>query len=240
MAFDPNNANLAIWLREEPTDPAATKQFTRGGGFKGTATNATYTVKRLTAAFGPVGWGWGYRVISSDDVFPPDSRGFNFVHIEFWYYPFGRTDMAEQRIARFEQIGGTEFAGRADDDIRKKSLTDAIAKAASHIGFCADVHLGLFDDNKYVQARGKQEAAESKALGAVAQASNPLIQMMAELGQLLDACVTRDNYSVLRMQAISLRPKLEAAGMSDEVDDLKQKLDAAVARIGSNATAKAA
>ena len=40
--------------------------------------------------------------------------------------------------------------GRIDDDFAKKVATDALTKGLSKLGFNADVFLGLFDDNKYV------------------------------------------------------------------------------------------
>ena len=63
------NTNLAIWNAVEQTDPAYTKQFSKGGGFKGTATNATYLAKKATNQFGPIGIGWGWNVI--DETYQP-------------------------------------------------------------------------------------------------------------------------------------------------------------------------
>ena len=40
--------------------------------------------------------------------------------------------------------------GRYDDDFSKKVATDALTKGLSKLGFNADVFMGLFDDNKYV------------------------------------------------------------------------------------------
>jgi hypothetical protein len=41
---------------------------------------------------------------------------------------------------------------RLDDDAPKKAMTDALTKGLSHLGVSADVFLGLYDDNKYVQS----------------------------------------------------------------------------------------
>lgn len=188
MAFDPSNPNLAVWLREEPTDPAKTKQFTRGGGFRGTAIAPTYVMKRLTAAFGPVGWGWGYKIKSSREIIggPIASATGEIIgheitqvtEIVFFYYPFGRTNLDHMDEpsgrAEFDQVGQTTYVSYSrknayfmtDEEAWKKSLTDAITKAASHIGIGADIHLGLFDDSKYLAERQKDEAADQKALDA--------------------------------------------------------------------------
>lgn len=161
--FSPDNPNILLWLSQEQTDPKFTKPIT-GKQYKGTSPNPTYVMKRLTAAFGPVGWGWGYRILSCEDVAAGDTIT-NFVHIEFWYYPFGRADASEQRRAVFEQLGGTQFTGgnrKPDEDVRKKSLTDALTKAASHIGIAGDIFLGRYEDSKYLDAtRHEEERAAS-------------------------------------------------------------------------------
>ena len=46
-----------------------------------------------------------------------------------------------------------------DSEFAKKSLTDALTKAASWLGFSADIHLGKFDDVRYVQERAAEERA---------------------------------------------------------------------------------
>ncbi|MDT8329054.1 MAG: hypothetical protein RQ750_17060, partial [Roseovarius sp.] len=68
--------------------------------------------------------------------------------IEFWH-----TD----RASTFEAYGQTKMAYmtsggflKVDEDAPKKSLTDAITKAASQIGIAANIFLGRWDDNKYI------------------------------------------------------------------------------------------
>jgi len=50
-----------------------------------------------------------------------------------------------------------------DTDAYKKASTDGLTKLLSHLGFNADVFLGMFDDNKYVAGlqKEKDEAAGS-------------------------------------------------------------------------------
>jgi hypothetical protein len=162
VAFSPSNANLKVWLREEPTDPAHTKPIT-GKAFKGTALSGGYVAKRLTAAFGPVGLGWGYTP-TFEDVHFPSGDSLNFCTLDFWYYPNG-CDIVDGLLqprgprAAFTQVGGTALSGTyssgkhyADDEARKKSITDAMLKAASH--------LGRYDDSKYMATRTADAAAE--------------------------------------------------------------------------------
>jgi hypothetical protein len=54
--------------------------------------------------------------------------------------------------------------GAIDEDAPKKATTDALTKLLSHLGFSADVFLGLYDDNKYVARLQQQFGARRKAM----------------------------------------------------------------------------
>ena len=142
--------NLKLWNSVQMTDPAFTKQFTRGGGFKGTATNATWLAKRATEMFGPIGIGWGVNVINEDYVEASPGSKVHVLRARLWYVLDGKR-------GEVEAYGQTEFCGKrnngnlfVDEEAPKKSLTDATTKALAQLGFAADIHMGLFDDNKYV------------------------------------------------------------------------------------------
>lgn len=138
-------ANLTIWEAVQQTDPKHTKAFTKGGGFSGTAINAIYQIRRATELWGPLGEKWGYDIVASDFV---NGAGGDIIHILQinFRHPTGA----------FAAFGQTTFVGKnkngafTDEEAPKKSLTDAITKALSMLGFSADVFLGLYDDNKYV------------------------------------------------------------------------------------------
>ncbi len=168
--------NMKLWAGVEKTDPKYTKQFSRGGGFKGTATNATYLARKATEQFGPCGTGWGINVLS-EEVFtgaPHVIDGqvvahdmIHKVHAKLWYVVDGKR-------GEVEQFGQTQIVGRnkngfyTDEEAPKKSLTDAMSKCLSLLGFSADIHLGLYDDNKYVaelrrEFAGQQEAEKPSA-----------------------------------------------------------------------------
>ena len=150
--------NMSVWAKVEKTDPKYTKQFSRGGGFKGTATNATYLARKATEIFGPCGTGWGINVLN-EEVFtgaPHVIEGqvvahdmIHKVHARLWYVLDGNR-------GEIEQFGQTQIVGRnkngfyTDEEAPKKSLTDAMSKCLSLLGFSADIHLGMYDDNKYV------------------------------------------------------------------------------------------
>lgn len=150
--------NMRVWDKVEKTDPKYTKQFSRGGGFKGTATNATYLARKATEMFGPCGTGWGINVLSEEVLTgaPHVIEGqvvahdmIHKVHARLWYVLDGKR-------GEVEQFGQTQIVGRnkngfyTDEEAPKKSLTDAMSKCLSLLGFSADIHLGLYDDNKYV------------------------------------------------------------------------------------------
>jgi hypothetical protein len=199
---------LALWDSVQETDPKYTKSFSRSGGFKGTAINHTYQTKRATAVFGPKGYGWGTHVLEEEYV-----KGAPLIHekhgvigneiihvlrIELWYHHNG------QRCA-FTSFGQTTFVGSnkhgffTDEEAPKKSLTDAESKALAMLGFSADIHLGLFDDNKYVSdLKAKSEEAD-KAAKAEAYAA-----LRAEIFDAVAAAATIDALKAATTKAPTL------------------------------------
>lgn len=187
--FDPANPNLSIWGRNERTDVyvgqgsdnKVLKEFSRGGGFKGKSPNATYIVKRLTAEFGPVGQGWGCDIVNEQfqQGAPVFQDGVVLYHetvhmlrVEFWYKKDGE-------VHRFQQFGQTTFVGKTqkgaftDEEAPKKSLTDAMTKAAAWLGFASDVHMGMWDDNKYVTDSKREAEAEREVEARAAALKRP-------------------------------------------------------------------
>lgn len=159
--------NLRIWSAVEKTDPAHTKHVNQRGGF--TAISAQYQVKAATEQFGPIGAGWGYETgtpIVVDTLL--------FVPVTLWH---------GARSNSFGPMpGGAEWKdknGRVDSDAGKKAVTDAITKLLSQLGFNADVFLGKFDDNKYVEER-KREVAEANKPPMITDEQRDEIAVMAQ------------------------------------------------------------
>jgi hypothetical protein len=73
-------------------------------------------------------------------------KAFQFADVSIWI---------SNRNAIYGPVRGcnllVDAKGRVDDDAPKKALTDALTKALSHLGFNADVFMGMFDSNKYVK-----------------------------------------------------------------------------------------
>jgi len=143
---------VELWDKLGVTDPKHTKAFNRAGGFKGTAIKPQWVLRRLTEVFGPCGKGWGVYE-PTFQVVPVGQEVLVYCTVTGWY---GADE------ARVVGVGGDKVAAArssgvfTDDEAFKKAFTDAIMNAFKFIGVGADVHMGLFDDSKYVA-----EAAQS-------------------------------------------------------------------------------
>lgn len=138
--------NMRYWDAFADIDPKFTKQIT-GKQYKGTSPNPQYVIRCLTELFGPVGIGFGWKVLV-DGFVPLGEKTLHWCRIEFWHTdPACKFESYGQTIAAYPTNSGGFMV---DEDAPKKSLTDAIIKAASHIGIAANIFLGRWDDQKYV------------------------------------------------------------------------------------------
>lgn len=158
----PHASNLALWDRVAVTDPEFTKSFTTDSGFNGTAVSPIYNVRKATQQFGPIGIGWGYEIVDERFINGAplgfDSAGNMLGHVvvhvlrlKLWYLLDGKRG----EVTHFGQttmVGNGEHGLHTDEEAPKKSLTDALGKCLSMLGFSADVYLGHYDDSKYVAA----------------------------------------------------------------------------------------
>lgn len=151
--------NLTIWDAVHKTDPAYTKNYKGAGGFSGTAVNGTYLSRKATEVFGPCGTGWGYTVIEErfdiggplevPEGAPPVMSQMHTLRLRLWY-------MLDGERREVEHYGHTPFVTKnkfgisTDMEAPKKSLTDALKKCLSMLGFAGDIHMGLYDDVHYV------------------------------------------------------------------------------------------
>lgn len=132
------NQNMAIWDAVSKTDPDFTKKVTQRGGF--TSVNANYQIKMATEQFGPLGVGWGYA--AGEPIF---NGSFIMIPVTLWHGD--RSNTFGPTFGCCEMLGN-----RPDSDAPKKAGTDALTKLLSQLGFNADIFLGQYDDNKYVQS----------------------------------------------------------------------------------------
>ena len=132
--------NMKLWNAVEKTDPNYTKHVSQRGGF--TAISANYQIMQATKQFGSIGIGWGY--IAGDPIF---HETLIYIPVTLWH--------GDRSNTFGPMLGCEEWKdknGRVDSDASKKATTDAITKLLSQLGFSADVFLGKYDDQKYVEA----------------------------------------------------------------------------------------
>jgi hypothetical protein len=147
--------NMRIWDALSKTDPKHTKPFNRSGGFKGTAIKPIWIVRQLTEQFGPAGIGWGINE-PKFDVVHADGEILVYCTVSAWH---------GDRDNRLFGVGGDKVQAKrqggsfCDDEAFKKAYTDAVNNAFKFIGVGADIHMGMFEDDKYVTAT-KAEFAE--------------------------------------------------------------------------------
>jgi len=161
--------NLDLWNAHADIDPKFTKAIV-GKAYRGTSPNPQYVIRCLTEMFGPVGIGFGWRVVA-EEFAPLGPEVLHWCRIEFWHTDRGNTfDSYGQTKAVYPSKDGKIIV---DEDAPKKSLTDAIIKAASQIGIAANIFLGRWDDQKYVaevaaefrdEEKKKPETRDPKAI----------------------------------------------------------------------------
>jgi hypothetical protein len=166
--------NLTLWNKLGKTDPAHTKAFTRGGGFRGTAIKPIYTMHKMTEEFGPVGQGWGFTEPHFQVVPGENKEVLVYCWLALWVVIGGK------RTDPIPGVGGDKVVSyiradtqrnrperwESDDEAFKKAFTDAIGNAMKHLGMSADVHMGLFDDSKYVSEVRREIAERAPAAEA--------------------------------------------------------------------------
>lgn len=163
--------NMKLWDALSKTDPAHTKGFKRAGGFEGTAIKPIWAEKMLTAKLGPCGDGWGNEAPEYTTMPGANHEVLVYCTVKAWYrkpdsdercYLFGvGGDKVVKHVAANEKYKRPERWDN-DDEAFKKAYTDALMNAFKHLGVGADVHMGMFDDSKYVQQVEKEYAAEAK------------------------------------------------------------------------------
>lgn len=184
--------NLRIWSKVEKTNPAHTKHVNQRGGF--TAISANYQVLAATEQFGPIGIGWGYT--TGDPIIV---ETLVMVPVTLWH--------GSRENAFGPMLGGEEWKdknGRIDSDAPKKAVTDGLTKLLSQLGFNADVFLGKFDDQKYVEQMRREFAEPEQELptGPINDATRDWLQSRIDarhipVGELCQA------FSVTSLKAIT-------------------------------------
>ena len=182
--------NMKLWESVETTDPKFTKKVNQRGGF--TAIGAQYQLRTATETFGPFGVGWGVR---GETIEKWEDVGLAVYQAHLWYYyKVNGHEVSELHEIPIHSSIKYNSNGRVDDDFMKKVATDALTKGLSKLGFNADVFMGMFDDNKYVNSltqnkNGTWKKEVTNAVKGLSDEDNEAIQNYIE-----DGSIHADNY----------------------------------------------
>ncbi|MBH8578755.1 hypothetical protein [Bisbaumannia pacifica] len=162
--------HLSLWHQVEKTPTTAVKPATINGQ-QITAIDTMHMIRLATQTFGPMGLGWGYRIEDEryDQGAPiPDPKGgeplghelTHTVRLTLWYQWQGQKGEVTQfghTRAVYRTNRGTWMT---DGEAPKKSVSDAMKKCLSLLGFAADIFTGLFDDQDYRALREAETRLE--------------------------------------------------------------------------------
>lgn len=225
------NPNVALWDSVCKTDPVHTKKFSKGGGFSGTAIKPFWLMRRATETFGVCGIGWGWEEFENKMV-----AGVWCSKVRLWYEYNGKK-------GAIEQWGQTVMEGKnkngpfVDEEAPKKAITDAVTKCLSYLGFAGDVHMGLFDDSKYIEERKSEESAASKKrmfsaiVKAIEESNDPAATWGEHLEEIskfkADETIGADSYDTLVRAGAKRKKELEqqaaiTAGMPQDFNGVHQ------------------
>lgn len=169
------NPNMDLWGKVFVTDKAHVTEI-KGKSYKGNSPRPYYLIQKATETFGPCGIGWGYRIVEqgTQEVRYPEPLGStgntverlminHWVLVEFWYKLDG------VKSEPIQQYGGTKLSYRTstgkqefDEDAQKKSVTDALIKCMSCVGFAGDIFSGRWDDSKYHQEQEERKQQQGQ------------------------------------------------------------------------------
>ena len=159
--------NMFLWNQVCETDPHHTRRVNQRGGF--TAIDAQWQIENATRLWGPYGFRWGLKDCEFKGLY---SNGDTLVELALdakFYYPILVVDDNGETVNVGEGFFdiSADIAYKPGNDSRKKLMTDATTKALSKLGFNADVFLGKFDDNKYIQEMEQKFHNENKSASLI-------------------------------------------------------------------------
>ena len=154
--------HLELWRQVDKTPTTAVREASVDGQ-QITTLDAMHVIELATKVFGPMGIGWGYRIEDERyDIGAPmlDNKGQLIAHeqthtirLALWYRWHGeRGEVTQFGHTRAVYRTGTG-KWKTDGEAPKKSVTDAIKKCLSLLGFAADVYYGKFDNKDYTETQ---------------------------------------------------------------------------------------
>lgn len=216
---------MKIWNTLGKTDPKHTKPFQRSGGFRGTAIKPMFSYMRMTEEFGACGEGWGinepfFQVVNANDEI------LVYCTVSIWH---GSKDKSVFGVGGDKVLGKFSSGLKTDDEAFKKAFTDAVTNALKLIGVGADVHMGMFDDSKYVNDMSvhfsdeKPEPQDDRTEKFTPEQKSLQSVLFTELGKCLDegsVISFIDQYS----REIESLPKEMAGPINDSIENRLQAI----------------
>lgn len=221
-----------LWEALGKTDPAHTKQFKRSGGFSGTALKPQWVIKKLTEQFGPCGSGWGMGKPDFQVVNGENREVLVYCTVSGWYLEGTSSkevwgvggDKIVSYIKANDQYKRPE-RWESDDEAFKKAYTDALMNAFKFVGVGADIHMGQFDDNKYVQEVAQEFNEERKIAEAEKEPRKPVTINKTQLGK-IQAEVDRtgtDPQNICKGYGVNSIAELSASQFAEAMAILRQR-----------------
>lgn len=145
--------NMELWKSVCVTDPSAVKPIT-GKQYQGNSPKPYWIVEQATRKFGPCGIGWGLIVLDERIERFGETDTVHIAKVRVWYLFDGKRGEIEQMGQTKMSYKNSKGSVTLDEDAPKKSVTDAMVKCLSMIGFAGDIFSGRWDDSAYVQEAG--------------------------------------------------------------------------------------
>ena len=154
-----NKELLEFWNSVEKT-PTKYVKNSKVGGQNRTCVDAQFKKKLITEKFGMFGRGWGVdfesetferKTFGDTQLLYYRAKAFYVIDSEKCFIPMA----ASIKEAYVTQAGKGYL--KVDDEAIKKVRTDALTKAFTDLGFCSDIHMGMFDDQDYIRGLQAQE-----------------------------------------------------------------------------------
>lgn len=183
-------SNLTFWESVEVTNPSMTKNAKVSGQMR-TSVDAQYKKKMITKAFGMYGMGWGVLADSEHydrQSYPNDTNILHYRATAFYVQDEKQCTfpIAASIKESYVTNNGQGYL-KIDDEAVKKVRTDALTKGFTDLGFCADIHMGMFDDDNYILAQAAKIKLEEE--GHTEEALNEAIKEIKDwVGGQIESC----------------------------------------------------
>jgi hypothetical protein len=208
--------NLKTWEQVSRVPKEHLKPFDKGT-FKGTAIKPMWFIKTMTELAGPAGTGW--EVLKPD--FTTERAGDDIL-------VFCTVGVKLFGSAPVYGVGGDYLyrakSNRSDDEAYKKAYTDALTNALVKFGVGADIHMGLWDGNKYVDEKPEEKPPPTYDRNPIVRAA--FMEVYQELLKIGEMGTLEDVASFWKAKAsiIKALPADWLAELTAKKDEIKDSL----------------